>query len=167
MEHEDISRILQRAIETEKGGSRFYSRVAEATQDPKARKMFQQLAKDELYHIEIIQNLYKDILPESSEETVKGYPIFEKRKQESNGRMPDLGSEFEVLAKAVEDEIEARDFYRKTAKSFGPGRARDVFLDLMEMEEGHVRLLQAELDFLEKKGFYFDHMEFTVEGERD
>ena len=81
--------------------------------------------------------------------------------------MPDLGSEFEVLAKAVEDEIEARDFYRKTAKSFGPGRARDVFLDLMEMEEGHVRLLQAELDFLEKKGFYFDHMEFTVEGERD
>lgn len=167
MERQELIEIIRRAIQTEKDGNRFYSRVAEASRDAKAKKMFEQLARDELYHVQVIGDLYHDLLPGAPEDPVKGYPIFEKQKKESGGKLPDLGNEYEVLQKAIGDEIEARDFYRKTAESFGQDQAKEVFLDLMEMEQGHIRLLQAELDFLEKTGFYFDHMEFTVEGERD
>lgn len=166
MDKEELIRIIQKAVQTERDGNRFYSGAAEATRDPKAKKMFEQLARDELYHVQVIEELYRDLLPDATEEPVKGFPIFEKRMRELGGRLPDLGNEFEVLQKAIEDEKEARDFYRKAAGSFESGQAGEVFADLMEMEEGHIRLLQAELDFLEKTGFYFDHMEFTVEGER-
>jgi rubrerythrin len=115
----------------------------------------------------MIKGLYGDLLPDGPGDPVKGYPIFEKKKKESGGKLPDLSNEHEVLQRAIGDEIEARDFYRRVAKSFESQKAKEVFLDLMEMEEGHIRLLQAELDYLEKTGFYFDHMEFTVEGERD
>ena len=166
MDKEELIRIIQKAVQTERDGNHFYSEVAEATRDPKEKKMFEQLARDELYHVQVIKDLYHDLLPDAPEEPVKGFPVFEKRKRELGGRLPDLGNEFEVLQKAIEDEKEARDFYRKAAGSFESDQAGEVFADLMEMEEGHIRLLQAELDFLEKTGFYFDHMEFTVEGER-
>ena len=57
--------------------------------------------------------------------------------------------------------------HRETAEAMGSGQGREVFYDLMEMEQGHIRLLQAELDCLGKTGLYFDHMEFNVEDKRD
>lgn len=167
MDNVSLIQIIQRAIQSERDGSRFYSRAAGATRDPKAKNMFEQLARDELYHVEVIEDLYRDLLTGGAIKPVKGYPIFEKREKESGEEIPNFGGEAEVLEQAIRDEIASRDFYRAAAASLGPGQGQEVFHDLVEMEEGHIRLLQAELDFLEKTGFYFDHMEFSVEGERD
>lgn len=167
MEREELVSLIQRAIQAEWEGNRFYMHAAGAAKDAKAKKMFEQLAKDELYHVEVIENLYEDLLPGSSRESVQGFPIFGKEAEEMAGEVSDFTNEFEVLQKAIEDEIRAKEFYGETATTFELGPGRDVFLDLMEMEAGHIRLLQAELDFLKKSGFYFNHMEFTVEGERD
>lgn len=167
MDDQELIQIIQRAVQAERDGNRFYNRAAEAARDPKARKMWGQLAGDELYHVQVIQDLYQDLLPGSPGDPVPGFPIFQELKKETAGAVPDFGNENEVLEKALANEKEAKEFYRRTSDSVAPGRAREVFLDLLEMEEGHIRLLQAERDFLEKTGFYFDHMEFTVEGERD
>ncbi len=167
MDSKELSGLVQRAIQTERDGNRFYMRAADGTKDPKAKGMFEQLARDELYHITVLEDLYEDLLGEESSGTVKGFPIFEELKKATGGVLPDFSNDYEVLQKAVSDEIEAREFYRKTAKGCASEKARDLFEDLVEMEDGHVRLLQAEIDFLEKTGFYFDHMEFNVEGERD
>ncbi len=167
MEPKEMIRNIQRAIQTERDGNRYYMQAAESTKDPKAKSMFAQLAKDELYHITVLEDLYSDLLEDKPHERVNGFPIFEDRKQQKDGGIPEFGNDYEVLQKALTDEIEARDYYQKTADRFEEVKAKDLFLDLAEMEEGHVRLLQAAIDFLEKTGFYFDHMEFDVEGEKD
>ncbi len=167
MKQEELIRLVQRAIQTEYDGQRFYTRAAEEVKDPKGRAMFAQLAKDEVYHVEVIKNLYRDLLADAEADPVKGYPIFQNRKKEGKGKPTDFKNEFEVLQRALENEAVARDFYREHARDFQAKEAEDVFQDLMEMEEGHIRLLQAELDFLEQRGFWFDHMEFSVEEEQD
>ncbi len=167
MDQKELSRIVQRAIQTEREGNRFYMRAGDAAKDPKARGMFEQLARDELYHISILEEFYNDLLEKGSSGCVEGFPIFEERKKASGGVIADFSNDYEVLQKAVSDEIKARDFYRKSAEECASERGRELFKDLVEMEDAHVRLLQAEIDFLEKTGFYFDHMEFNVEGEKD
>ncbi len=168
MEKKALIQIIQQAVQAEREGNLFYSAAARVAKDLMAKKMFEQLARDELYHVQIIEDLYHDLLPDASKEkSVSGFPIFEKKEMEGGERYPIPDNEFEVLRQAIQNEAKARDFYQNTAEAFDSEKAKDIFLDLMEIEEGHVRLLQAELDFLEKQGIYFDHMEFTVEGERD
>jgi rubrerythrin len=166
MEQEELGRIIQRAIQTERDGNRFYMKAADATQDPKAKGMFQQLAKDEVYHISVLEDLYSDLLEKVPQKRAEGFPIFAGRKKIEEGGF-DYSNDYEVLQKALTDEKEARDFYRTTAEQVESAQARDLFYDLVEMEDSHVRLIQAEIDFLEKTGFYFDHMEFNVEREKE
>jgi len=169
MPEESAVQIVRRALETERRGHRFYARAAERTSDVKARRMFEQLARDEHYHEELIEDLYRDLLVGEGAEDgaeAQAFPIFAGVHPQED-LLAGMDDEAAVLRAAVEVEERARDFYGRAADRLGPGRAREVFLDLREMEEGHVRLLQAELDFVEKSGFYFDHREFTVEGERE
>jgi rubrerythrin len=167
VEKKALIQIIRQAVQAEREGNLFYSAAAGAAKDPMAKRMFEQLAKDELYHVQIIEDLYHDLLPDASNESVSGFPIFEKKEMAGDGGHSTPDNEFEILHQAIQDETKARDFYQKTAETFDSEKAKEIFLDLMAIEEGHVRLLQAELDFLEKQGIYFDHMEFTVEGERD
>lgn len=166
MDPKKLSRIVQRAVQTEREGNRYYMQAADGTRDPKAVRMFEQLARDELYHVKVLEDLYNDLLDEDTSGSVEGFPIFQDREKATDGLFPDFANDYEVLRRAVSDEIEAREFYRKSAEACASEKARDLFEDLVEMEDGHVRLLQAEIDFLEKTGFYFDHMEFNVEGEK-
>jgi len=167
MDKESLVQIIQRAVQTEKDGNLFYSRAAGATRDPKAKKMFELLARDELYHVKIIEDLYRDLLTGGNIEAVKGYPIFEKRDENFREEISNSGSEADVLEQAIGDEMASKDFYREAAEVLEPGEEKEIFLDLMEMEEGHIRLLKAELDFLKKTGIYFDPTEFPVEGEKE
>ncbi len=167
MNKEELIRLVQRAIQTEYDGQRFYTRAAEEIKDPKGSAMFAQLAKDEVYHVEVIKNLYRELLADTDADPVKGFPIFQDRKKQEKGKPTDFKNEFEVLQRALENEAMARDFYREHARDFESKEAEEIFQDLMEMEEGHIRLLQAELDFIEQSGFWFDHMEFSLEEEQD
>ena len=167
MAQEDIVTLIQKAVQTEWDGNRFYNRAAEVTKDLKGRKMFEQLASDELDHVTMIEKLYHDLVAAAPSERPKGFPIFAEKKKKSGGVIPEFEDEFEVLREAIGNEILARDFYRECIDKFDSERAKAVFSQLVDMEEGHVRLLRAELDYLEQSGFWFDHMEFNVEGERD
>ncbi len=54
----------------------------------------------------------------------------------------------DILALALADEIEARDYYRHAANFAGTSQTRHMLLDLAEMEQGHADTLQKELDDL-------------------
>lgn len=167
MGQEDIVTLIQKAVQTEWDGNRFYNRAAEVTKDLKGKRMFEQLAHDEVDHVSMIENLYHDLIAAVPSERPKGFPIFAEKKSKSGSVIPHFENEFEVLQEAIGNEILARDFYRECIEKFDSERAKAVFAQLVDMEEGHIRLLRAELDYLEQSGFWFDHMEFNVEGERD
>jgi rubrerythrin len=54
----------------------------------------------------------------------------------------------EILSLAIDDEIEARDYYRHAADLAGNAHTRRMLLGLSEMEQGHADTLRKELDEL-------------------
>lgn len=54
----------------------------------------------------------------------------------------------EILERAIADEIEARDYYKRAAALAGSIHTQRVLQRLSEMEQGHADDLQKELDEL-------------------
>jgi hypothetical protein len=43
------------------------------------------------------------------------------------------------------------------------GPAKEMFQRFLEIEDGHVAMVQAEIDYLSDNGFWFDFTEFNME----
>ncbi|MCK5572270.1 MAG: hypothetical protein KAJ12_05895 [Bacteroidetes bacterium] len=54
----------------------------------------------------------------------------------------------DVLEIAIEDEEEARDYYKRAAELTGNPRTRQMLLSLSDMEQGHADQLRKELEEL-------------------
>lgn len=73
----------------------------------------------------------------------------------------DYGTERELLRKALALEEETSNFYRKMVDEMVDSKA--MFARFLEIEEGHKAIVQAELDYLNKTGHFFDFQEFNLE----
>ncbi len=73
----------------------------------------------------------------------------------------DYGTEREMLRKALLLEQETSDFYRRMVSELGADG--ELFRPFLEIEEGHEMIVQAELDYLNKTGSFFDFQEFNLE----
>ena len=71
-------------------------------------------------------------------------------------------NEIELLKVALELEMKTSAFYRELVGSL-PADERVLFDKFLEIEEGHVSIVQAELDSVQGLGFWFDMMEFSLE----
>lgn len=145
---------LQMAIQTELDGYGFYRKFARQTEDPGARAMFEQLAEDEVMHLELLRNT-KAVLEQSGHwaeyqgaalEPVKGAPIFSRQRVEQN--LVAYTSDLSALRLAYLIEKDAVDFYRRAAQETDDPNGKRMFLDLVKMEQGHLDLLEGEYNFL-------------------
>ena len=66
-----------------------------------------------------------------------------------------------MLKKALALEQETSAFYGSLVDELGEDGK--LFARFMEIEEGHLAIVQAELDYLNKTGTFFDFQEFTLE----
>ena len=66
-----------------------------------------------------------------------------------------------MLTKALKLEQETSDFYRRMVAELGEDGV--LFKPFLEIEEGHEAIVQAELDYLNKTGHFFDFQEFNLE----
>jgi rubrerythrin len=73
------------------------------------------------------------------------------------------GSEVEWLQKALKVESEASKFYNDMVSQL-PQEGKDLFARFVEIEEGHLSLVQAEIDYASRTGLWFDLMEFDLSG---
>jgi rubrerythrin len=67
-----------------------------------------------------------------------------------------------MLSKALQVEVETSAFYRKLVQEM-EGDARTMFARFLEIEDGHIAVVQAELDYISQTGFWFDFQEFDME----
>jgi rubrerythrin len=141
---------LQVGIQTEIDGYSFYSSFAERTEDPDARAMFERIAKDEAMHLELLRN-NKAMLEETGawpehrkidQEPVSGAPIFTRERVKQN--LVAYTSDLSALRVAYLIEKDAVEFYTHAAAKTGDPNGRQMFLDLAEMEQGHLDLLESE-----------------------
>jgi rubrerythrin len=166
-----FDQAITTAIEFENKVLRVYEDAAKKSADPLGRKVFQQLAVEEAGHVAYLQSRLaewqasghihleelKTVLP-SRDRILEGRKRMAKAMK---GTRP-ASSEVEHLQRALAAEKETSAFYRKMVAEQSEQRQR-LFARFLEIEEGHVAIVQAEIDAVSGSGFWFDMMEFDVE----
>ncbi|MEO0019451.1 MAG: ferritin family protein [candidate division WOR-3 bacterium] len=169
MHEETLSDVFQLAISAEEESLKRYLEFAIGTKDENGKNMFIRLAQDEFMHQRLLKRMLEELKDKGTCSVVETPPtVIEKL-------VPKIGdkslrvkgkegqSALDALLTALNLEINARNFYQKQAETAGPESVRAVFLRLAQMEQAHSELIQAEIDYIQKTGFWFGFQEFTLE----
>ncbi len=165
---EEAVRLLRTGIELEKKGLRAFLDLARKTETPSGKNMFITLAGEEVDHMEYLEKQLDAIT------RGKGWRRFRVKeslvaelapKVEGGGGKgsPSKAGDSEALQIALDHEDRAVKFYETLSRELEDPLARKVAGQLREMEDGHYLLLRAELDCINKTGFWFDVPEFMTE----
>jgi len=151
-----------------------YFRHAKAIQDDQGRKVFEKLGAEEQGHVDYLEFCLsewkksgkvpdvplKSVLPKGK----KWIAEAQHKLQSRPGKRVVTADEIEALKIALQYEKDADGFYRKFVQEL-PESERGMFTKFLEIEDGHLELVQAQLDNLQGNGFWFDSMEFRLEVE--
>ena len=166
----DLERILKTAIEVEENGFTTFDKLAEQTQVESGKRMFRQLAKDEIEHREILEKQLKNLtegagwqsihIPKS--EIEKLIPAIRDKQKRTKGESG-LG-EIDALNTALDLERNTAQFFRNKAEDVDVQGAKELFLRLAEWEDSHFELIMAQLDYVKNTGCWFGIPEFRMDG---
>jgi len=161
---------LQIALDTEKKGYKFYKVAAKSSKDPKGQEVFEHLAKDEIEHMGVIATVFESLTKgqpwmtyeeavEKFGETPREKIIFPDVPEGTEEDFDDL----KALEEALEFEKKAVQFYTKQAQEADGEKAKAFYQSLIEIEESHVMIIQAELDSLMGAGIWLGFQEISLE----
>jgi rubrerythrin len=169
----ELQEALSVAIQYEHKVRDHYAQCARKVQDPKGRKVFATLAREEQGHVEYLESRLAE-WRDRGVVTVAELPTVlpslawiqaaaKRFAPRPGGRAPAPGGpELEFLKQALELEHKTSAFYRDLVAQLESGW-RGLFSRFLEIEDGHVTLVQAEIDALAGHGHWFDFMEFSLE----
>ena len=158
-----LQEAIGTALEYEVKVRDHYLKSAKVLEDPKGKGLFELLSKEEQGHVEYLEHCLtewkktgkisagpvKSLLPRG----VAWIDEAKKRLSKRPGKRVATGTEYEK---------EASGFYRSMVSTLPQGE-RDMFAAFLTIEDGHVALVQAQLDSVQGLGFWFDSMEFRLE----
>jgi len=162
---------LGTAIDYEHRVRDHYADAARKATDPVAQRVFAILAREEQGHVEYLEARLqewkttgvvkavelKSILPDAAQvqqavqKAPKGVPA-----------TPVAKAEIDFLKEALELERTTSAFYQSLVAQLEPVH-KPLFARFLEIEEGHVTIVQAEIDAIAGHGHWFDFMEFRLE----
>lgn len=163
---------IDAAIQIEKDGLSFYSEAAEQIDDPKGKKMFQSLARDEAAHLKLFEDARRALLERGdwlspkeveaiSPQRFKRAPIFPAADEIKQVEIPER--QLAALRRGIQAEEDSIAFYTEQMSQVGDPDAQAMYVYLVEQEKGHRTILQGEYDYLTQTGFWFDVREFDLE----
>jgi len=169
----NLQEAIAVALEFEKEVRDHYLRGAEAIASPRGRRVFATLGKEEQRHVDYLEHclaLWKrtgkvpdvpltSVLPKDA-----GWIAAEQKKlSEREGQGAAAKSDLDALETALRYERETDAFYRRLVSDLPKGD-RPLFDKFLGVEEGHLALVEAQLDALRGKGFWFDVSAFIQDG---
>jgi rubrerythrin len=161
------------AIDFEKKVRDHYLRGAKDIPDPQGRKVFATLGREEQGHVDYLEHCnaawkktgkvpnvpLKSILPKGAK-----WIEAERKKLQGKPKREASKTELDALKVALQHEKDADDFYHKLVRELPEGD-RPLFSKFLEIEDGHLAIVQAQLDSVQGMGFWFDVAEFRLETE--
>ena len=166
-----LDEALATALEFERKVLAVYEEAATQAADPVGRRVFQHLAREEAGHVAYLKSrlaewqqcghLSQEALASavpSRERIAAGRKAMAKPLQGN----PASAIEAEYLRKALAAERETSAFYRTMVGEVAEEQ-RQLFARFLEIEEGHVAIVEAELDAVTGSGFWFGIKEFDLE----
>lgn len=167
----DLKQALTVAIDYEQRVRDHYARGAEALLDPKARKVFETLAREEQGHVTYLESRLgewqaRGYVDAPDLPTVVPSPAWVEAARARLAGGPAAGTisgtEMDLLKTALELERTTSSFYRSLVDTLPAGQ-RELFARFLAIEEGHLAIVQAEIDAVAGHGHWFDFQEFSLE----
>jgi rubrerythrin len=170
-----IENAIKTAIEFETRVRQLYEEAKDKAKDPIGKKVFGVLVNEEQGHLDYLKNTLIEwqktgAITQVSLNTAipsKEAIQLEVNKLESKVKEHDMdrhhSSELRMLQNAYEVERETSTFYKKMVSEVGP-EGQQLFSRFVEIEEGHLAIVQAEIDYISGPGYWFDFKEFDLAG---
>jgi rubrerythrin len=159
---------MKTAIEMEISGHKFFTEAAEKVSHEVGRKLFTRLAAEEIGHKRTFEKIFTAVSggtdwkeAVSEVEPTKRVPYFDEARKQFKAE--DQTVELDYLKKALDLERNAMQFFEKAMMEAESPEAREIFKRILEEEQGHYDLLQAEIDSISGSGFWFDVQEFQMD----
>ena len=164
---------LKFAMQLERNGRAFYKKAAAATSDPMGKKVFAQLAREEIDHLRLLETelarLHSAGMREGEQsegdtdlDTATAaagiFPALRDAWQIAEG-----ATDADALRVAATSEENAVAFYGRMAQASPEAEARAMYEQLAAMEEEHRKLLEWELDYVLGSGYWCDIAQFDLE----
>lgn len=158
--------ILAEAVSVEIYGQEYYAIFSELLEDENAASIFRGLARDEGEHRELIEKEYRKIAGRPIDIKILDEEYREKaRKIFPESLTPISVSETkDVLTLGIRTEKRSIELYSTGAQKTDNKPVKDLFLKLTGYEEGHKKLLEEALYYLEQEGSWYGYSPPTIEG---
>ncbi|VVB84482.1 Rubrerythrin [uncultured archaeon] len=158
--------ILKEAISIEIYGKEYYSIFSELIEDENAKSIFRGLARDEGEHRELVEKEYKKIAGKpvamgilDEDNRKKAREVFPESLEPMN-----ITETKDVLKLGIRTEERSVELYSKSAQKTESKSSKDLFQKLVHFEEGHKKILEDALYYLEQEGTWYGYSPPTIEG---
>ncbi len=158
--------ILKEAISIEIYGMEYYSIFSELVEDDNAKSVFRGLARDEGEHRSLLENQYKKI----AGKPVELRELDEENRNKAKRVFPEslepmgIGETRDVLTLGIRTEKRSIELYSTGAEKIDNKSSKELFLKLARFEEGHKKILEDALYYLEQDGSWYGYSPPTIEG---
>lgn len=169
-----LEEAIKTALEFETKVRDVYAQAAARAKDPAARRTLGTLAAEEQAHVNVLHAKLdewrrsgavtderlatalpsREALREGRKELRRRLPLSQVERAEAEG----------TLRRALALEADVGAFYRRLVAEVPPD-SRPFFARFLEVEDGHLAIVQAELDSVTGLGYWFDVQEFRFEAE--
>jgi rubrerythrin len=172
-----LEKALREALEYEIRVRDVYTEAAGEIRDESGRKVIEKMASEEQEHVNYLAGLLRELkdkgviskraIPETlpdADALIKHVKVLRDRISGGNSSISEIESDVSMLNRAIEVERETSDFYQRMVDQMSD-EYKDLFRRFLEIEKGHLAIVEAELDFLHGSGYWFDFPEFSLESE--
>lgn len=167
-----IEEALKTAIEFEHKVTETYRSGIEKLELAAAKKIFETLADEEEGHVAYLESRLTEwqktghVTPEKLDTVVPPKDLIEQNVAKLQEKVEDkrvaTTEEVGILQKALNMELEASAFYNRLVSQLD-AEGKALFQRFMEIEDGHVAIVQAELDAVTGLGYWFDFQEWKFQ----
>ncbi len=169
----NLETAITTAIKYETRVHTTYVEAAANAENEVARRVFQTLCEEEKSHIKYLRERLEEWRAEGKINVAEiGTQIGTRAAIEAGtarlratlegGGRGSAGAELDSLGTALEAERETSEFYRQMVATLDSDGKR-LFERFVEIEEGHLAIVQAEMDMVSGTGYWFDTAEFSRE----
>ncbi|MGD2107828.1 MAG: ferritin family protein [Phycisphaerae bacterium] len=164
-----IEEAIQTAIAFENQVRDVYTSAAEKASDATGERVFRVLADEEQRHVDYLEARLSEwretgsIHPSALDTVVPSRDVLAEAASRVAEGMADVdrGTELAMLSKALEAERKTSSFYRKMVAEL-PAEGQQLFERFVTIEDGHLAIVQAEMDSLTGTGAWFDCFEVKL-----
>jgi len=166
-----VEEAIKTSIEYETRVRDVYVEAVNGVESAEGKRLFQLMADEEQGHVDYLDvklNQWSSDGTVTADGLTTAIPSAAAIEQGVDTLREKVGGkpgtvELQFLGKALSVERETSNFYQRMVDEL-PGEAKGLFQRFLEIEEGHLALVQAQIDQATGSGYWFDVREFTLEG---